>query len=80
MAAKKKVSRGTALKATVKKVASRTKRVARTTQNQATKVALNVVDFEKTAFRNAARVVGSMQERNEKLFLDLLQKMGWMPK
>lgn len=66
-------------KAAAKKSATGKQVGSRVTQRRAATAALHVVDFEKTAFDNAAKVVKSVQEQTEKLLLDMLQRPGWMP-
>lgn len=50
------------------------------TQRRATKLVLSVVDFEKTTFDNAFKVISQLQEQSEKAVQNLVEGMNWLPK
>jgi hypothetical protein len=72
----------TATRAKGKKVAKDLGELAETAGPEArlrvTRLAKSVVDLEKTTFDNSAKVVGKMQERSEKLLLDVVDHAEWM--
>lgn len=50
------------------------------TQRRATKLVLSVVDFEKTTFDNAFKVISQLQEQSEKAVQNLVEGANWLPK
>jgi len=50
------------------------------TRERAAKLAKNVVEFEKTTFDGTAKLAGGLQERSEKLLLQVINQSEWLPK
>ncbi|MBX7257030.1 MAG: hypothetical protein K1Y02_11770 [Candidatus Hydrogenedentes bacterium] len=63
-----------------KAVQKKVKALSDNTVRRATKLALNLVDFQKTTFDNTIRVFTALQEQTEKLIQELTVKSTWMPK
>ncbi len=63
-----------------KAVQKKVKALGDGTVRRATKLALNLVDFQKTTFDNTIRVFSVLQVQTEKLIEELTVKSNWMPK
>jgi hypothetical protein len=50
------------------------------TRRRAAKLALSVVDFQKTTFDNTFKVITQLQEQSEKIVTSMLNDADWMPK
>ncbi|GMW01100.1 MAG: hypothetical protein AMXMBFR84_22370 [Candidatus Hydrogenedentota bacterium] len=49
------------------------------TREKAVKLALNLVEFQKTTFDTTIKVVGGIQDQAEKLIMEILTNGRWMP-
>lgn len=63
-----------------KAVEKKVKALGDGTVRRATKLALNLVEFQKTTFDNTIRVFSALQVQTEKLIQELTVKSNWMPK
>ncbi len=79
-AARRPAKKRTAARKRTAKAKSKTAPAAETTSRRATRLALNLIEFQKVTFDNAARLLGAVQQQTEKAVRQLAVQSSWMPK
>ncbi|MBI2432762.1 MAG: hypothetical protein HYV26_07830 [Candidatus Hydrogenedentes bacterium] len=62
------------------RISKRAEETADQTRKRAAKLALSVIDFEKTTFDNAFKMIDKLQKQTEELLKDYIGNASWMPK